>query len=405
MPEDTYADIRSLLAEAASEIPALTPAPRWTVRRARRRAAATVSFGLLALAFAVVVATPAIRAFRTSVPVVPGDFGRIESRIPTGDLPTSVAVGYGSVWVANTGDATLVRIDPATEEILARIDLGDIPVAPYEGELVLPYADLQVEADASAVWVLATRTEELIRVDPVTNSVVARIPVPAGQVMDAGAGAIWVTQFNGSVMRVDPVSDDIVARIRTGPRPLGVHASAGAVWVVDDVAGTLTRIDPATNDVVAKVRTGANLARGVAADRSAAWAVGCVARDGSRDPRVDPRDCDWAVLVVDARTNELALTIPLFVEGGQAGPPAPTSGGWPFDVLAVGEGGVWAVPYTPICANDTCPDEFLLRIDPATGATATMEVGTGTIDAAVLAGEVWVVVRNAGELVRIDLNA
>jgi DNA-binding beta-propeller fold protein YncE len=224
--------------------------------------------------------------------------------------------------------------------------------------------------------------------------------------MDTGAGAIWVTKFNGTVMRVDPGSDDIVARIRTGPRPLGVHASAGAVWVVDDVAGTLTRIDPATNDVVAKVRTGANLARGVAADRSAAWAVGCVARDGSGDPRVDHRDCDWSVLVVDARTNELSLTIPLFVEGRQVGPPAPTSGGWPFDVLAVGEGGVWAVPYTPACGTSSaCPDQFLLRIDRESGAAATMEVGTGTIDAAVSAGDVWVVVRDAGELVRIDLNA
>ena len=46
-----------------------------------------------------------------------------------GDFPTAVAVGHGSVWVANAGDGTLSRIDPETSEVVATIQLGASPEA------------------------------------------------------------------------------------------------------------------------------------------------------------------------------------------------------------------------------------------------------------------------------------
>ena len=46
-----------------------------------------------------------------------------------GDFPTAVAVGHGSVWVANAGDGTVSRIDPETREIVATIRLGASPEA------------------------------------------------------------------------------------------------------------------------------------------------------------------------------------------------------------------------------------------------------------------------------------
>jgi YVTN family beta-propeller protein len=39
-----------------------------------------------------------------------------------------VAVGFTSVWVANTADDTLTRIDERTNEVLTRITVGDAPV-------------------------------------------------------------------------------------------------------------------------------------------------------------------------------------------------------------------------------------------------------------------------------------
>jgi YVTN family beta-propeller protein len=47
--------------------------------------------------------------------------GSILAEVTVGDTPTSIAVGEGAVWVANTGDGTVSRIDPATNEVTASV--------------------------------------------------------------------------------------------------------------------------------------------------------------------------------------------------------------------------------------------------------------------------------------------
>ena len=46
-------------------------------------------------------------------------------QIPVGDEPVAVAVGAGSVWVANAGDGTVSRIDPATRKVVKTIEVGN----------------------------------------------------------------------------------------------------------------------------------------------------------------------------------------------------------------------------------------------------------------------------------------
>lgn len=47
--------------------------------------------------------------------------------IEVGEDPSDIAVGLGSVWVANQGDGTVSRVDPLTGNVTA-IDIG-APVA------------------------------------------------------------------------------------------------------------------------------------------------------------------------------------------------------------------------------------------------------------------------------------
>jgi YVTN family beta-propeller protein len=54
--------------------------------------------------------------------------------IEVGDGPTAVAVGAGGVWVANTAAGTISRIDPATNEVEATIDVGNAPTGVAVGE-------------------------------------------------------------------------------------------------------------------------------------------------------------------------------------------------------------------------------------------------------------------------------
>lgn len=60
----------------------------------------------------------------------------ISARIPVGSRPVSVVAGAGAVWVANSGDGTVSRIDPVTTEVTS-IQVGGSPVAvAISGDLV-----------------------------------------------------------------------------------------------------------------------------------------------------------------------------------------------------------------------------------------------------------------------------
>src|SRR5512132_977850 len=82
-----------------------------------------------------------------------------------------------------------------------------------------------VRADTDAVWV--QRDREVVRVDPRTNRVVARLPMgPSGSDLGAvGGGSLWLTQVaQGTVTRIDPATGRTVATIRVpgAQAPLGI---------------------------------------------------------------------------------------------------------------------------------------------------------------------------------------
>jgi DNA-binding beta-propeller fold protein YncE len=63
---------------------------------------------------------------------------RVVRSIPVGDVPSGVAVGFGSVWVASAG-GTVTRLDPTSGRVLAVIRTG----ATVRG----------IAAGSDAVWV------------------------------------------------------------------------------------------------------------------------------------------------------------------------------------------------------------------------------------------------------------
>jgi hypothetical protein len=78
-----------------------------------------------------------------------------------------------------------------------------------------------------------------------------------------GAGAVWVSlgydPRSGEVVRIDPRTNGVVARIGAQGYAGELAASAGAVWVLghpdytDETARgeSLHRVDPGTNELVA----------------------------------------------------------------------------------------------------------------------------------------------------------
>lgn len=167
--------------------------------------------------------------------------GRRMRTIRVGTQPVGVAAAGGRLWVANGLGETITRVDTRRGTVAATIPVGPTP------------ADLRALAIGDgAVWV--TVRDALVRLDPRTDRVVARIVVhsPAGAA--AGGGSVWVSNADdGTLTRIDARTNQVVARVRVGATPAGVALAGGFAWVVNNGEGTVSQVDTASNRVVARI--------------------------------------------------------------------------------------------------------------------------------------------------------
>jgi outer membrane protein assembly factor BamB len=154
-----------------------------------------------ALAIAVAVTLSTVRDMSPPVEqaVPPGQPLRL---VASGTLVTQggpITPGFGAVWASDAGTGELVRIDPRSRRVLARVPVGD-QAFPAAG--------------AGALW--ATVDGRLMRVDPATNRVSARIPLGLGArafaAVDAIGGTVWVATPL-QLIRIDPRRNAIDRRI------------------------------------------------------------------------------------------------------------------------------------------------------------------------------------------------
>jgi DNA-binding SARP family transcriptional activator len=142
-----------------------------------------------------------------------------------------IAYGAGSLWVASHEENEVVRVDPATGSVLARIHVR-LPSW-------LAYGD-------GALWTTSDM-DGVERIDPTTNTVsaIARVPNPIGEVR-VGGGFAWATNApKGAVYKID-ANGQVVASYETGDGAHEPSFSDGTLWVSNQDAGTLTSIDAAT---------------------------------------------------------------------------------------------------------------------------------------------------------------
>jgi YVTN family beta-propeller protein len=159
-------------------------------------------------------------------------------RIPTapavavGSQPVNIAFGAGALWIANNGDGTLSRLDPAGGKVTATIQIGGAPAG--------------VAASDSAVWVGNFSEGKVRRVDPGSDAVVATIATgsqPLGPAI-APDGSLWVSDFSGSLTHFD-AAGSVVSHVSVPGQPAFLAIGLGAVWVTN-TDGDLRLVDPAT---------------------------------------------------------------------------------------------------------------------------------------------------------------
>jgi streptogramin lyase len=152
---------------------------------------------------------------------------------------SGVTTGQGSVWVSSPRRGEVVQIEPATERVEARVDVGGRP-----GPIVF---------GGGRVWVADDDGAGVTAINPAGPRVFRRgiAPHVAPLRLAFGAGSVWVSSAStGAVRRIDPVTATAGAPIPVGRHPAGVTVGGGIVWVADSRSGTVTRVDPATRSLL-----------------------------------------------------------------------------------------------------------------------------------------------------------
>jgi len=241
MSDDFVSRLRLELREAAER-----EARRGPMRRAARTVRWDVAsppvIAAAALIVAVVVAVAAGGALRgDEVPPV-GTQPRVVAEVTLVQTGGMLESGFGSVWAADNTTGEVLRLDPATRRIQARIRVGGQPI---------------MREAAWAMW--ATAQGRLVKIDPATNRVTARIELgltpqqPADSV--PGKGVVWVISPL-ELVAVDPQRDEITRRIplaRAGFQATSYTFDARAIYV-GRPDGVLLTFDTRTGERVARVR-------------------------------------------------------------------------------------------------------------------------------------------------------
>jgi branched-chain amino acid transport system substrate-binding protein len=197
---------------------------------------------------------------------------------------------------------------------------------PATGRIVKTIRGLTAAAIAAsdrAVWVddgLST----LIRIDPATNRVVARVHLAASGLggIAVGDGAVWVADPpDGTVWRIDFQPNLVTRTASVGIGVTSVAFADGAVWAGNSFEGTVARIDPATTTVTRTFDVG-GAPQGIAVDGPDVWvAVAGVPAPGPRVAGVESlpsRTCGPVVSGGGKARFLIASDLPLTGSAGTA---------------------------------------------------------------------------------------
>jgi YVTN family beta-propeller protein len=161
------------------------------------------------------------------------------------DETFSIGEGFGSLWVTNGWQ--VLR--------LSRLGRQRHAISQFSSARGLAIGE-------GAVWVgdalyPPSGSTPVLRIDPRTNGVAARIPVAAEVAAIAvGAGAIWVASDNGTLTKIDPESNVVTSTLDLGGALSDVAVGFGSVWVANNGSRNVARVDPATGEVLATIPTG-----------------------------------------------------------------------------------------------------------------------------------------------------
>jgi DNA-binding SARP family transcriptional activator len=194
---------------------------------------------------------------------------------------TTIGAGGGAVWGGNKDSATITELEPPSSAKVHGVAPGGLAVVPA------PHGD-------TTVWASDPARNRVLRIDSASRRLVARVRVEgAPSRLAASPRAVWViargygvTQWKPTretrpaVWRIDPATNSVVRRIPLPLTPLRIAIGAGSVWVtaqrVESSSGqssdaTVFRIDPVTNRIVARIPLHTRAVDGIVVSHGLVW--------------------------------------------------------------------------------------------------------------------------------------
>jgi YVTN family beta-propeller protein len=183
--------------------------------------------------------------------------GAVQARIEVGGRPWGLVIGDGAVWVGNLFSTTVVAVDPGTNAVSRRIVLDGSPVG--------------VAVGGGAGWATSYTDDRVWRFDLATGEILSVTHVgDTHEFVGYSEGRVWVASENGTVAQLDAATGAVTKTIATGLDADYLGFSPGSVWVSNYASSFLWRLDASTGAIAQRISIGYG-AQGVVDDGTALW--------------------------------------------------------------------------------------------------------------------------------------
>jgi streptogramin lyase len=221
--------------------------------------------------------------------------------VTVGNSPTDVVATDSAVWVVNASDSTLTKLDPDGNEEVTN-EVGETSTA--------------VAATDDVVWVASPADDDIARIDPADAVYDSDAPTDVfydtAQLAIADDGSVWgalaLTEGGGILLHVD-TELNVVVRTALEAAPSGIAVTDDAVWVAIGQGAEVVRVDPDSGEVVGHVPVeGSEVGELVLAPDGELWVSDLSTGDGSV-ARIDTDDEQVAETIdVGTRSRTFAVT-------------------------------------------------------------------------------------------------
>lgn len=170
------------------------------------------------------------------------DSGMVRGEHPLPQPPSQLLAAHDFIWVSHALDDEVSQL-ALDGTIVHRYQVGQSP--------------RKMAADETAVWVANEGDNTVSRLEPATGRVGPTLPLPGQPLALAYAdGFLWVALATDEVIKVDPAGGEVRARLATGRKPAALLFAGDRLWVANEGSNTVVAIDVARDRVGRPITVG-----------------------------------------------------------------------------------------------------------------------------------------------------